>query len=217
MLKHLSVFISLALASLYMLGLVSYQSFLRHLGIEETQFPLTLDRTFFQGFVLATDLGVRESIFLYMSSAVIVIVAEAAFLLSELLAKSDVLTKIRNHVRWFDKVYPVNSFSVLANKMFTYTSIVIIFLIVVLVAVIASDKTGYEFSKRFIENAKNGVLVKKSVTLKYNGEKIEGYSIVCNSTQCAYLVGRKTIVINNSDVYKIESLANVGTSHNNTP
>lgn len=49
---HPAIVVTIVTASLYLFGLFSYLSHLSTLGIEETQFQLSIDRLLFQGFVV---------------------------------------------------------------------------------------------------------------------------------------------------------------------
>jgi len=75
MFKQASVIITLVTATLYTLGLTFYQGYLFELGVEETLFPLTVDRTLFQGFVSITTMGAKALAYLYLTALSVTIVA----------------------------------------------------------------------------------------------------------------------------------------------
>ncbi|GAB5391150.1 MAG: hypothetical protein Altm1KO_06680 [Alteromonas macleodii] len=78
MLKHASIIISLVLASFYGLGLSYHMSYLYELGIEESQFQLTLDRIFFQGFMSTMEFSSKGVIWFLLASLSIAGIASIA-------------------------------------------------------------------------------------------------------------------------------------------
>lgn len=94
MLKHASVIITLVTATLYMLGLVFYQAYLFELNIEETQFPLTVDRILFLGFASATSMGVKAIGYLYLTALGVLIVAMVGDIFLKLIRNHKIAKKL---------------------------------------------------------------------------------------------------------------------------
>lgn len=204
MLKHASVAISIILASLYALGLSFHQGYLRTLGIEETQFQLSVDRIFFQGFFATADLSSSAIFWLIMAASGVVIVANLGILFLEIVNKLELKKYIPAWLFSKDENNPNHPFTEFSLKMFLYVVVLFGIYIGILLILIASDKSGTSHAEKFIENIKDDKATLKKITLN-NMETYEGYSIICNTSQCAYFFKGKVSVFKNRDVYLIES------------
>jgi hypothetical protein len=207
MLKHASILISLALAGLYALGLTFHQGFLRELGIEETQFILALDRVFFQGFVSTMNMGSKGLVYLFLSAGGVVLVAEVGVLVGSWINRTDLYSKVRSiFVSQNNKQSSESSFGNFSAKAFAYLGLALFLFMLLLAALLLSDRSGGEYAKRFIANTTNGVLHKKLIELKSNEKSYKGYSIICSTLQCAYYIEGKAVVLNNRDIYRVTDL-----------
>lgn len=197
MIKHLSIIITLITATLYVLGLTYYQSFLRSLGIEETQFPLSIDRVLFQGFVSSANMGFKALVWFYLTAFGVVAVALVGMFVFDLF-KEHKLLKLINDKRVLQKneTKAKSSFTDFALKMFEYVSGVLVVFIGVFVVLIVSDNIGKEAAKNTIEKCANGELPQQIVRLANKQKEVSGCPIVCNSSQCAYLTADRVLVIN---------------------
>ena len=203
MLKHAAVFITLATAGLYTLGLAFHLGFLAELGIEETLFPLSLDRTLFQGFVSFTHMGVKAIVLLLVAAEGIVLVGLAANLVISLAKKSDWLeNKTATLIERKNESSrpPRSGFVQFAHKMLVYSSVLFIVFMGTLVVVFLSDIAGRESALKLKENVRNGLLKTTSIALKEGNKELKGVSIVCNQNQCAYYVGSQVVIVNLSDI-----------------
>ncbi len=110
MLKHASIVISILLASLYSIGLTFHQGYLRTLGIEETQFQLSLDGLFFQGFFATTDLSTGAIVWLVMAASGVVIVANLGMLMIEVINKLNLKSIFQPNYFQKAKIIPTTHF-----------------------------------------------------------------------------------------------------------
>lgn len=206
MLKHASVIISLLLAGLYALGLTFQQGYLRELGIEETQFTLSIDRIFFQGFASAVDMGSKGLGYLFLSAAGIVLVAELGVFIGDWINRTDVYLKIKSAFMDNNSQVSESAFGKLSVKLFAYISLAVFLYALLLAALLMSDRSGVEYAKSFIQRASKGILHKQSIMLKNEEKPIEGFSIICSTLQCAYYVEGRTMVLNHRDILKSTDL-----------
>jgi hypothetical protein len=207
MLKHASIIISLSLAGLYALGITFHQGFLRELGVEETQFVLTVDRVFFQGFISSMDMGIKGLFYLFMSAAGVVLVSEVGRSLGGWIYKTDLYSLLEGIFESQQgSQHSDNTFVNFAFKIFAYICLAILMCVLLLAALTMSDKSGEEYAKKYIANASKGLLHKKLIELKGEDIVYEGYSIICSPQQCAYFVDSKSVVLNNRDVSKVTDL-----------
>lgn len=205
MLKHASVFISLILAGLYALGLTFHQGFLRELGLQETQFALSVDRTFFEGFMAAAQMGVKGILYLIGSAAGVLIIAELGVLALDWINKTDLKQKLFKKPNKTSTSQEQNSFADFSLKAFSYILVALILCSFLLLVLILSDKSGMEWALKFKENAMSDKYKVNSIKLYKDKESMKGYLIICNNLQCAYLVNGSTIVFNNRDIEWVKS------------
>lgn len=208
MLRYSSVFISLILAGLYALGLTFQVGFMREIGLEETQFVLSVDRIFFQGFVSAAQMGSKGFLYLIGSAASVVIIADLGVLALDWINKTDLRQKLQKIFKKSNKdsiLQAKNSFADFALKAFSYSVVAFILYFILLFALTLSDKSGMEWALKFKENARSNKYIVKSIKLHNDTESMKGYSIICNNLQCAYLVNGSAIVLNNRDIEWVKS------------
>ena len=163
MLKHAPVAISIILAALYALGLSFHQGYLRTLGIEETQFQLSIDRIFFQGFFATADLGTGAIIWLIMAASGVVIVANLGVLFIEIINKLELKTYIPTWLFSKDENNLNHPFTEFSLKIFLYVVVLFGIYIGSLLVLIASDNSGTAHAEKFIENTKEGKVTRKKI------------------------------------------------------
>ena len=204
MLQTVLTVLPIVTAGLYLLGLTYHQGFLEGFGIEETLFPLSVDRTLFQGFVAFLMLGAKP--FAYS-----LIAAMAIFFTAILAAVISSNQRIRNWGHSLAiKLRPPSTAKPLsedASKWVDKSGTLAIYLIVafliylgLLVVALAATKSGKEQASRFIESfSKNNEGI---VTLHFpNGATpVTGKPIFCGSSHCAYWLGTEAVLYNNASV-----------------
>ena len=198
MLKHASVLISLSLALLYSLGLTFHQGFLKRLGIEETQFPLTLDRTFFQGFVSVLDIGSSLG-YLILAAEGVVIVALVGLFINEKISKFN-WSKLFPSKACKNDITKDNSFLVFSINVFMRIGLVFILYMGMLVVLIISEKSGNKYAEKLLEKIELNEVSPTEIHMKNGSKPITGYSVVCSNNQCVYIVKKSIIVINQTDI-----------------
>lgn len=218
-LKHASVIIGLILSSLYATGLLHHIEYLKRLGIEETQFQLSIERMFFQGFVFLADI-LSKSIFHFLMTAVaIYFLTLISMALTEYLKRKEYVKRLTCFLeKHFGKQQPKeqkNSFKSLSERMVTVTYMMFLGYITILLVLLLSSSTGKKYASNFTESIENGEAVKHSVSLKPDGELIVGYPIICSETQCAYYIDNgldkqsETLVFNKRDIQSQRSISKV--------
>lgn len=197
MLKHVSIIITLATATLYTLGITYYQSYLRRLGVEETLFPLTIDRTIFQGFVSSITMGAKAFVWFYAAALGVFVTALIGNLLIESIKKHTISTFIFKRYRKNSATNSsdLNEFTVFAVNVVEYGSVLLIIFLGFLLVLLASDKAGSESAKNFIKKCDTGKLKSHLVAVGSGNPQISGYPIVCNPDLCAYFLKGKSVVI----------------------
>lgn len=216
LLNHASVIISLILAALYALGLMYHLSFLKTFGIEETQFPLSIDRIFYQGFFAFANLTAPNISFVLLCASGVMITAYLAILVTEIAKRSNFVepafSKLRNA---FNKepnkieLHPaLEDFAEFSAKVFWYVCAGVFFYLSVILVLIAAEHVGKENAEQYMEKIKNNQVAVDELLVEVNKgvvEKYTGYSIACNSHQCAYFDGVTSSVFNHNAVKSLQS------------
>lgn len=216
LLDHAPVLISLVLASFYGIGLMYHQSFLRAFGIEETQFPLSIDRTFYQGFFALAELTAPNIMFVILCAAGVVLTVYFATLFLVVAKRVNVAKSLLTKVRDLfssnsEKVefHPaIEKFTEFSTKVFWYVSAAVLSYLSVLLVLIAAEHAGKANAQRYKDKIANNEIAEDTLlveTSKGQLETYKGYSIVCNTSQCAYFDGNTTSVFNDSLVKTLNS------------
>lgn len=210
-------------AGLYLLGLTYHQGFLEGFGIEETLFPLSVDRTLFQGFVAFLLLGAKP--FAYSLVAVM-----AIFITAVLAAAISSNQRIHNwghslaiRLRPSSAAKPLSEE---ASKWIDKGSTLAIYLIVafliylgLFVVALAATKSGKEQALRFIENSSKSK--EGFVTLHFPNSptSVTGKPIFCGASHCAYWLGTEAVLYKNESVEKVvtHNPALLGTLRDKSP
>lgn len=194
-------------AGLYLLGLTYHQGFLEGFGIEETLFPLSVDRTLFQGFVAFMTLGATPFAYSLVAAMAIAITAVLAAAISS-------NQRIRNWGHWlvtkFQQPSRAEPLSERAPKWIDKAGALAIYLVIafliylaLLIVALAATKSGKEQASHFIEKSaksKDGF-----VTLHFpNGAaSVTGKPIFCSASHCAYWLGAEAVLYKNESVERV--------------
>ena len=216
LLNNASVIISLVLASFYGLGLIYHLRFLKSFGIEETQFPLSIDRIFYQGFFAFAELTAPNIGFVVLCAAGVVLTSYIAIVVVGLATHFNLLKSIITRLQSLrnGKAKPINlnpkliSFTEFSSKAFFYICAGVSLYLGVILMLIAAEHAGDANAKRYKEKIKNGEIAVDTLIVETTTGKLEeykGYSIVCNNQQCAYFDGLESSVFSHSTVKSLKS------------
>jgi hypothetical protein len=195
-------------AGLYLIGLAFHQGYLEGFGIEETLFPLSLERTLFQGFVAFLTLGAKPILYSVLAVMVLFISAVIVAVLSssERVRKWAVLTlnkfKAKKQVKSNIPTWASELIDAIAN-IFVFIAIIFFLYAALLLVAIFATQSGKEQSIQFIKKAtdlKSGYV---TVYIENNTDKIIGKPIICGSPYCAYWVSSEVLLLKNDSVSKI--------------
>ena len=213
MLQTVLTVLPIVTAGLYLLGLTYHQGFLAGFGIEETLFPLSIDRTLFQGFVALITFGAKPLVYSLVATLAIFFMAVLAavissnqrvrrwgrLLVSRLHQPSGRESLPESATQWVDK----------AGTAVVYVAIIFFIFLALLVVAVVAEKSGKEQALHFIESAaksKEGF-----VTLDFpdNIASVRGKPIFCSATHCAYWLGKEAVLYRNESIEKITTNNNI--------
>ncbi len=198
--QHASIIISHVLASCYGLGVSYHMSYLYELGIEESQFQLTLDRIFFQGFMSTMEFSSKGVIWFLLASLSIAGIASIAVEVSKAVRKKPSLFSA--FLKRIQKKHTTKStgFVALSETMVGISFCGFALFMLVLLVLLASGNSGEAYAKKLKQNFVSGKVKKVQIKLKSQEDIISGNAVICNDTQCAYWTLSGSLILNKRDV-----------------
>lgn len=207
--NYLSVILSITTAGLYTLGFTYHQGYLREFGITDSLFPLSVDRALFEGFVSLSSMGATAVVWFILAAEGVLILAVTGTFVLKLMAKKKWFVKsfsqITNESPGTKNDEDGNSFIMFSKTMLMYSLVLFFMFIGILFVLIASDKSGTEAAKRFKGNAINKKIKYSKIILRNTNIELEGAVIASSRTNVAFLTTDKVVVLNMSDIARIDS------------
>lgn len=201
--------IPVATASLYLLGVCFYQGFTRTLGLEESQFPLTVDRTLFDGFFALLHLSAPQIGYFVLAAEIIAFVALAVVILSTSVRvrrfSETLFTRRSNTKRQAESPEPpqkIAEFAEFAVQMFLFAVVVVLVIFGILISGIFADKSGQAIANNFLKKVEDGKQPSVDVFIVGQDKPIKAHTILCGSTHCAFIVDKKTITYRHEQIKK---------------
>lgn len=210
-------------AGLYLLGLTYHQGFLEGFGIEETLFPISIDRTLFQGFIAFVTLSAKPFAYSFVAAMAILTTAFLGAIissndcikrwgstLSSKLKKTSQKKPLSERASWvLDKAGTVAIYILVATLI--YFSL--------LVVAISATQSGKEQASNFIANfakSNDGYVI---VYFENEKKPITAKPIFCSTSHCAYWLGKEAVLYKNDSIGKIvtHSTTHQGTPQNGRP
>lgn len=193
----------------YFFGSVSYQSYLFSLGVENTLFPLTFDRTWYEGFVCIMTLLSVSVGYIFLTSLVVVDVALLAVLLSSIGLINDWVKRVSSKFVHKPRIISPseNTMALMINaiKVAGFCGFLMGSTFLIIVIAISAEWAGKERASDFIQTAtksKDGFV---TICLTESTKPIIGKSIICGTSHCAYWVKQETVVLRYENIKKIIS------------
>lgn len=210
MIKYVSIIITTLTAALYTLGFTFYQSYLLELGVEESLFPMTIDRTIFHGFVASTTMSAKGILWFLLAAEGVVLIATLGGFIIKLAKKKCIFKNAQTNTDASGQscqgdVKQEESFLNFSYKMLVIASITVFSYLGIILVLIASGQSGKEAALRFKEKAKNNIISAVNISLKNDEKIIKVYPIVCNQNQCSFYDGSRTFVLSLNEIQKIET------------
>jgi hypothetical protein len=199
----------IATASLYVLGVCFYQGFARVLGLEETQFSLSVDRTLFHGFFAILNVSAPQLGYFLLA-------AETIALVSFVVVGVCTSSKVRNAIESFfskmsqkkqhdelQEVPPqITDFAQFASNMVFFSGVVLLVIFGILGAGVLADLSGQEAANSFLRRAVAGKSAFVEVFVVGEEKPLKGHTILCSSSHCAYLVDKKAVTYRHEQIEK---------------
>lgn len=210
-------------ASLYLLGVCYYQGFLRIFNLEESQFPLSVDRTLFHGFVAFLDLSAVQIGYFALAFEIISVMAVIIIGLStsertrSLISFRSANTQSKKEIKGeaLDPPKSLLKFANFACQMFLFSAIVLFLILGISVAGTFANKSGQAAAKSLLNKIVNEKLPSIDIFLAGQEQSVKGYSILCSATHCAFVVNQEIITYRHENIEKTvayNSIVSTGTA-----
>lgn len=203
-------------SALYLLGSTYHQGFLNRFGIEETLFPLSVDRIIFEGFVAFITLSAAPFSYALVAAIAIIATVPLAALISSnqrIRIWGRILSlKLRKRFssqselsestsRWVDRAGTVAIYLIMAFALY----------LALLVIVISSAKSGQEQADIFKRNSTQSRDGFVALYFQGGSTPIMGKPIFCSTSYCAYWLGSETVIFKNDSIEKIVAITTTTT------
>ncbi|WP_263770053.1 hypothetical protein [Propionivibrio soli] len=188
-----------ATAALYVLGISFYQGFVGAWGLEESLFPIAVDRTLFYGFFALMDRSAVQLVYFVFATEAIALVALAIVVLST-------SARIRNYFDNKFKASPPKEeereikppkaiawFWQWTTYTFFFSIAVLLIVLGFLFAASLADRSGRETAAFMLKRIEAGRRSPIDLYLTGHAEPIKAHSILCSGTHCAFLIGKQSI------------------------
>lgn len=207
MLQTVLTVLPIVTAGLYLLGLTYHQGFLEGFNIEESLFPLSVDRTLFQGFVAFMTLSAKPFYYSLIAAAAVFSTGVMAAVISSNQRVRNWGHLLASKLRQPSNKDPLSESAFLCiDKMITaliYAGIVIFIYLGLFIVAISATKSGKEQALHFIDSANKSKEGFVTLYLPNNTDPVIGKPILCSSSHCAYWLGNEAILYRNESVEKI--------------
>ena len=194
-------------AGLYLLGLTYHQGFLEGFGIEETLFPLSVDRTLFQGFVASMMLGAKPFFYSLVAASAIFLTAVLGALIS---SSQRVRALVRSISAWLRRVIRRQPVSDTGSQWVDKAGVVCVYIIAgfmiylaLLLVALVSTKGGKEQAQLFIAKAAQSKEGYVTLYISENSAPVIGKPIMCGASHCAFWLGKEAVLYSSDVIVRV--------------
>ncbi len=191
-------------AYLFLMGTSYFQGYLDGYGIEDSPFLLPSDRAILYGFLSATTLSFKPLIVLSLCALLAAVVALFERSIKAKLKSLASLSRINLTKAIPDGKHETDLKTQRTIESWAISSMVAMFLAVIsvvfLVASYFSLLSGRDQAKVEIRQFNSGQANHVLIHLKAQENPLLGRQVVCNSTQCVFWLGNRSVVLPISDI-----------------
>lgn len=194
-----SIIITLSTAVLYCFGLTFYRGYIRQFGLLESQFPLTFDRTIFEGFYCMTYIAAKPILYFFLAAQVLIL---TAILVKYILRYAN--NKGLSFKSLSNSTQPVTEqrggFVGICSMVLIYSALLLVVYVGIVTVLVFSEQSGKSAAQSVINSYKNRCYKTSSIVQNNGNRYSNAYLVACNQKESAYLVGNETIVLKTSEV-----------------
>lgn len=199
----------ICIATLFLAGSASSSAFLLGLGLSSAQFSSSFEELVLGGFTELLAFGIRPLLYFLtglsvvgVSAFVVIRVIRALRLkrVRKVRQKAEVSTSVAENTAYLDK------FESLSDQLVNCAVVMVGLVFSVVALILVSDQAGRSAADRFKEKARSGKTVVSDVYFKSPVTvPLRGVLAGCNDSQCAYWLHDHSVIVNMSDVDRVES------------
>lgn len=190
------------------MGTTYYQGYLDGFGLDDSLFPLAMDKSLFSGFIALANVGLMPG--LYMVLAILALLCAIFFV--------ELFFSLTNGSRWrfiieskfsspLKKESTTEETSELSQKVANFLSnsfkVFLIFLSLIMVAYLAGE-SGQEQAIKTIRSFKNQENNHITLHSPLFPKPTRMMQIVCGQSHCAFWNGNKSLVLRHEQIERIE-------------
>lgn len=200
--SNLPLWLALTTSVLYVVGLIFSQGFFTFWKLEESLFPLSLERTLFQGFVAYSYISAWSVLYLLVAALVTNYIAWASnFILGRVksLNRNENIAKksLRGDVK--TRHQPLKDWVAMSSRWVVLSMWVCLIFTILVIILFAVAKLGYWTGERHLDRIKSGSVPPLVLTHSTRG-KMGGHVILCSAQHCAFYSDSKLYVFPLTDI-----------------
>ena len=200
-------FVPILTAGLCYMGKAYHMGYLEAFGIEDSLFPLSIDRLLFSGFIALANFAPLPLLYIVCAMAVLILMIIGG---DALLSSSRIQRYKERFVRWIKSFQseekPSKSIDKLVDKAFFAAAIfmgILLTLGFVLILAMPSAKAGHEQAYREMKIFSAGKSADLTVSADTFPSPTKAKQVICGTTHCAFWLGKETIILRHDQVKKI--------------
>lgn len=192
-------------AALYLVGTAYHESYLIDFGIENSMFPLPLDRVWLYGFTSLMSFGLGPM----LSGVLIAVLIFAAVMIAAVLSSIPKVQRIQEVTleRMRAKLYsptsrPTPALIKLVDKwgvLYFYFAGAFLLIMSLIFAIILSSDAGSKAAQNDKVNWAKGTRRSAAVTVQ-SEPPVAAFQVTCGSTHCAFWTGRETRLLRHEQI-----------------
>lgn len=192
-------------AALYLVGTIYHESYLNDFGIDNSMFPLALDRVWLYGFTSLLTFGLQPMLSGVLIAMLVLAVVMIAAVLSSLPMVQHIQASTSQRIRAkFNSLpgTPTPALVKLVDRwgvLYFYLAGAFLLVITLVFAMLLSSDAGERAAKGDKENWSKGT--RRSAIVSIQGEPTAtAFQVTCGATHCAFWTGRETRLLRHDQV-----------------
>lgn len=194
-------------AGLYLLGTMHHEGYLSAFGLEQSMFPLAIDRLLLLGFIELLGVCVAPNVYAVVAMLVLIAAVLLAGILSSVPQVQHWQAVIAQRRRKFlSNRAPSSKVDALLDKssnLYIYVTGSLLVVVLLLVVALVSARSGKEQAEHEIADFSAG----KSSYLELSAEQVSSpkraKQIICGATYCAFWLGTEAMVLRTEQIKQI--------------
>lgn len=194
-------------AGLYLLGAMYHQGYLYGFGLEDSLFPLAIEKTLLSGFVAFISFGLVPMLYAIAAILVLLFTVLVATVLSSTIRvkrwQAKIAAKLPSRSSKSESSPTMKHFIDKSESIYGYMVGTFLLIFSLLIIALLSMKSGQEQAQKEIETFKDK---KDNWVMLYTGAlpaPTRAKQIICSTSHCAFWLGDEAIILRHENVERI--------------